>query len=111
MFVMGIALFVMLMTNVIMNVAAIAISLPVALVIAPYLGVAPEVILFASLATAGMPFLLLVGAAPNAIAYESGQFTAGEFFTYGILASIILMVVVAFAVYFIWPLMGMPVGA
>ena len=110
-FVMGIAFFVLIMTNVIMNVAAIAISLPVALVIAPYLGVAPEVILFASLVTAGMPFLLLVGAAPNAIAYESGQFTAGEFFTYGILASIILMVVVAFTVYFLWPLMGMPVGA
>ena len=101
----------MLMTNVIMNVAAIAISLPVALVIAPYLGVAPEVILFASLATAGMPFLLLVGAAPNAIAYESGQFTAGEFFAYGTLASIMLMVVVALAVFFLWPLMGMPVGA
>ena len=110
-FVMGIAFFVLIMTNVIMNVAAIAISLPVALVIAPYLGVAPEVILFASLVTAGMPFLLLVGAAPNAIAYESGQFTAGEFFTYGILASIILMVVVALTVYFLWPLMGMPVGA
>ena len=110
-FVMGIAFFVMIMTNVIMNVAAIAISLPVALVIAPYLGVAPEVILFASLATAGMPFLLLVGAAPNAIAYESGQFTAGEFFTYGTLASIMLMVVVALAVFFLWPLMGMPVGA
>ncbi|MEE9120343.1 MAG: SLC13 family permease [Syntrophobacteria bacterium] len=110
-FVMGISFFVMLMTNVIMNVAAIAISLPVALVIAPYLGVAPEIILFASLATAGMPFLLLVGAAPNAIAYESGQFTAGEFFTYGTLASIILMVVVALAVFFLWPLMGMPVGA
>ena len=39
-FVMGIAFFVMIMTNFIMNVAAIAISLPVALVIAPYLGVA-----------------------------------------------------------------------
>ena len=110
-FVMGIAFFVLIMANAIMNVAAIAISLPVALVIAPYLGVAPEVILFASLVTAGMPFLLLVGAAPNAIAYESGQFTAGEFFTYGILASIILMVVVALTVYFLWPLMGMPVGA
>jgi len=107
-FVMGIAFFVLVMTNVIMNVAAIAISLPVALVIAPYLGVAPEVVLFASLVTAGMPFLLLVGAAPNAIAYESGQFTAGEFFAYGILASIMLMVVVALAVFFLWPLMKMP---
>jgi solute carrier family 13 (sodium-dependent dicarboxylate transporter), member 2/3/5 len=108
-FVMSIAFFVMMMTNFIMNVAAIAISLPVALVIAPYLHVAPEVILFASLVTAGMPFLLLVGAAPNAIAYDSKMFTTGEFFLYGIPASIILMVVVGFAVYVLWPLMGMPV--
>ena len=108
-FVMSIAFFVMMMTNFIMNVAAIAISLPVALVIAPYLHVAPEVILFASLVTAGMPFLLLVGAAPNAIAYDSKMFTTGEFFLYGIPASIILMAVVAFAVYVLWPIMGMPV--
>ncbi len=107
-FVMSIAFFVMMMTNFIMNVAAIAISLPVALVIAPYLGVAAEVILFASLVVAGMPFLLLVGAAPNAIAYDSRQFTTGEFFLYGIPASIILMIVVGFAVFILWPLMGMP---
>jgi len=108
-FIMSIAFFVMIMTNVIMNVAAIAISLPVALVIAPYLGVAGEVILFAALVTAGMPFLLLVGAAPNAIAYDSKQFTTGEFFLYGIPASIILMIVTGFAVFVLWPLMGMPV--
>ena len=48
-FILGMAFFVMIMTNFIMNVAAIAISLPVALVIAPYLGVAGEVILFSSL--------------------------------------------------------------
>ena len=108
-FVMSIAFFVMMMTNFIMNVAAIAISLPVALVIAPYLHVAPEVILFASLVVAGMPFLLLVGAAPNAIAYDSKQFSTGEFFLYGIPASILLMIVTGLAVYVIWPLMGMPV--
>ena len=108
-FVMSIAFFVMIMTNFIMNVAAIAISLPVALVIAPYLGVAGEVILFGALVTAGMPFLLLVGAAPNAIAYDSGQFTPGEFFLYGIPASIILMIVTGFAVFVLWPMMGMAV--
>jgi sodium-dependent dicarboxylate transporter 2/3/5 len=108
-FVMSIAFFVMMMTNFIMNVAAIAISLPVALVIAPFLHVAPEVILFASLVTAGMPFLLLVGAAPNAIAYDSKQFTTGEFFLYGLPASALLMIVVGLAVYVIWPLMGMPI--
>ena len=108
-FVLGIALFVLIMTNLIMNVAAIAISLPVALVIAGYLHVAPEVILFACLATAGMPFLLLVGAAPNAIAYESRQFTSGEFFKAGIPASLLLMVVLGLFVWLIWPLMGMPI--
>ena len=108
-FILGIAFFVMVMTNFIMNVAAIAISLPVALVIAPYLGVAGHVIFFASLATAGMPFFLLIGAAPNAIAYGSKQFTAGEFFRYGIMASIVLMFVVWLMVSVIWPLMGLPI--
>ncbi len=108
-FILGMAFFVMIMTNFIMNVAAIAISLPVALVIAPYLGVAGEVILFSSLVTAGMPFLLLVGAAPNAIAYSSKQFTPGEFFRYGTLASGMLMIVIALAVTVIWPLMGMKI--
>ena len=108
-FVMSIGFFVMIMTNFIMNVAAIAISLPVALVIAPYLGVAPEVIFYASLVTAGMPFMLLIGAAPNAIAYDSKQFTPREFFVYGVYASIILMVVLALSIYVLWPMMGMPV--
>jgi sodium-dependent dicarboxylate transporter 2/3/5 len=92
-----------------MNVAAIAISLPVALVIAPYLGVAPEVILFASLVVAGMPFLLLVGAAPNAIAYESKQFSSAEFFVKGLPASAILLAVLGFFVLVVWPIMGMPI--
>ena len=108
-FVLAISFFVLVMTNFIMNVAAIAISLPVALVIAPYLNVSPEVVLFASLVAAGMPFLLLVGAAPNAIAYDSKQFTAGEFFMAGIPASIILMALIGFAAAILWPLMGMPI--
>ncbi|NIM52688.1 MAG: DASS family sodium-coupled anion symporter [Gemmatimonadales bacterium] len=109
-FVVGVAGFVLVMTNLIMNVAAIAITMPVALVIASYVGVAPEVVLFASLVTAGMPFLLLVGAAPNAIAYASRQFTAGEFFRAGIPASLLLIAVVALFVWLLWPAMGMPVA-
>lgn len=108
-FVLGVSLFILIMTNLIMNVAAITICLPVALVMAPYLGVAPEVILFSALAAAGMPFLFLIGAAPNAIAYESGQFTTAQFFKAGVPASAILMVVIALFAGLIWPLMGMPV--
>nr|MEE4267647.1 SLC13 family permease [Candidatus Krumholzibacteria bacterium] len=108
-FIMGVAFFVLIMTNFIMNVAAIAITMPVALVMAPHLGVSPEIVMFASLAAAGMPFMLLVGAAPNAIAYESHQFRTREFFLAGIPASILLMAVLTLFVWKVWPLMGMPV--
>jgi sodium-dependent dicarboxylate transporter 2/3/5 len=108
-FVLGTAGLVLLMSNFIMNVAAIALVLPVALVIARYLGVAPEVIFFSCLVTAGMPFLLLLGAAPNAIAYESRQFSARTFLLAGIPASALAMLVLALFVLWIWPLMGMPV--
>ncbi len=108
-FVLSVAFLVMLLTNFIMNVAAIAATMPVALVVAPYLGVAPDVVVYASLVTAGMPFLLLVGAAPNAIAYGSKQFTSGEFFLTGLPVSLLLMVVLALFVWLIWPLMGMPI--
>jgi solute carrier family 13 (sodium-dependent dicarboxylate transporter), member 2/3/5 len=108
-FIMGIALFVLVMTNLIMNVAAIAIVLPVALKMAEYVNVAPDVVLYSSLVVAGMPFLLLVGAAPNAIAYNSNMFTTREFLTAGLPASALLMVVLGLFVWLIWPLMGMPV--
>jgi len=109
-FVLGIAVFVLIMTNFIMNVAAIAITMPVALVIAPYVHVAPEVVFYACLVTAGMPFLLLIGAAPNAIAYASNQFTAKEFFRAGLPASGLLILVLGAFVWIVWPLMGMPVN-
>ena len=108
-FVMGIAFFVLIMTNLIMNVAAIAIVVPVALKMAEYVHVEPKVILFSALVTAGMPFLLLVGAAPNAIAYSSKMFTTKEFFTAGLPASALLMAVLGLFVWIIWPLMGMQI--
>ncbi len=110
-FIMGISAFVLVMTNFIMNVAAIAISLPVSLVIARYLGVAPDVIFYASLVTAGMPFVLLIGAAPNAIAYESKQFTPGEFFWHGLAMSAILLIVLGVALVTLWPWLGMSILA
>ena len=66
-------------------------------------------IFFVSLAAAGMPFNLLIGAAPNAIAYQSRQFTTGEFFMYGWIPTVILMILLAVMCAFIWLLMGMPI--
>ncbi|MEW6726990.1 SLC13 family permease [Desulforudis sp. 1088] len=107
-FVAAISFLVLMLTNFIMNVAAIAITLPVAFVIAGYLGVNSDLILYSALAMAALPFMLLVGAAPNAIAYQSKQFSTGEFFLTGIPMSIVcLLLVVLFAIT-IWPLLGIP---
>lgn len=106
-FVMGISFLVMILTNFIMNVAAISIVLPVALVIAKYLGVNPELILYASVSMAAMPMVLLIGAAPNAIAYESKQFSTGEFFKYGVLGSIVIMALLLVFIFTYWPMIGL----
>ncbi len=108
-FLMGVAVLMLVMTNLVMNVAAVAIILPVVLVMGEYVGVTPEVVLFTSLAVAGMPFLFLIGAPPNAIAYESRQFTPWEFFRAGIPASIVLLLLLAVFLLWIWPVMGMPI--
>ncbi|MGQ9820011.1 MAG: SLC13 family permease [Candidatus Kapaibacteriales bacterium] len=68
-FVLSISFLVIVFTNFIMNVAAIAIALPIAFVIGSYLGVIPEVIFFALLVSAGMLFIFFIDADPNAIAY------------------------------------------
>jgi sodium-dependent dicarboxylate transporter 2/3/5 len=107
-FVMATAILILILTNFVVNVAVIALVLPVALVMAPYLHIAPEIIFFAGLTTAGMPFLLLIGAAPNAIAYESRQFTSRQFFLAGIPATILVVIVLILFVRYIWPMMGMP---
>lgn len=107
-FLLAVCFLVLIMTNFIMNVAAIAITLPVALVMAQYLGVNPELVLYGATAMAGMPFLLLIGAAPNAIAYESKQFSTSEFFVSGIPASAMIMGLLVIMTYTYWPLVGMP---
>lgn len=98
---MDFAAFVPVMTNFIMSVA----------VIAKCLGVAPEVIMYASLLIVGMPFVLPIGEAPNAITYDSKQFTTGKFFKHGMAMSIILLVVLGIAMVTIWPMLGMPILA
>jgi sodium-dependent dicarboxylate transporter 2/3/5 len=107
--VLSLAGLVLVVANFVMNAAAIAIALPFALVCAHQLGLHGRPVLFACLAAAGMPFLLLVGAAPNAIAYASKQFTPREFWLAGLPVSLLLLVVLALFVLVVWPLMGMPI--
>jgi len=99
---------VFLTINWMMNVAVVAIAVPVGLAMAHHAGICPEVMLFALLATAGTPFLLLYGSAPNVIAYGSGQFSQAEFFRVGIGATVLLFLIVFLFVLVVWPSLGLP---
>jgi sodium-dependent dicarboxylate transporter 2/3/5 len=101
---------VLVLANVIVNLIVLALVMPVALVMASYLGIAPEMIFYSAVAAAGMPFMLLIGAAPNAIAYESRQFSKGEFFRTGFVMSVILIIVLGLFIRYFWPTMGLSVS-
>jgi sodium-dependent dicarboxylate transporter 2/3/5 len=108
-FVLGLTFLVLVLTNFIVNVAVLALLLPVGLITAPYLGLSPEVAFYTALSAAGMPLLLLMGAAPNAMAYESRQFTSREFRRAGVPATAVVLSVLALFALVVWPLMGMPI--
>ena len=108
-FVLGLSLLVLLLTNFVVNVAVLALLLPVGLVSAPYLGVSPEVVFYTTVSAAGMPLLLLIGAAPNAMAFESRQFTSREFLRAGIPATALVLGVLTLFALVVWPLLGMPI--
>jgi len=99
---------VFLTINWMMNVAVVAIAIPVGLAVALRSGISPEVMLFALLAVAGTPFLLLYGSAPNVIAYGSGQFSQAEFFRVGVGATLLFALVLASFVLWVWPPLGLP---
>ncbi len=107
-FLLGLAGVVLMATNVVLNAVVIALVLPTALVAAVDLGVAPDMVLYAVLAAAGLPCLSLAGAAPNAIAFGSRQYTRREFFAAGLPVSLLLMLVLAAFVSFVWPALGIP---
>ncbi|MBF0488080.1 MAG: SLC13/DASS family transporter [Nitrospirae bacterium] len=108
-FLIVLAVVVFIISNVLTNAVAVVLALPVGLVMSRYVGVTPEVVLFSISVASAMPFLLIKSSASNAIAFESKQFTAREFFTKGILLSVILFVILAVAIWIIWPALGMPI--
>ena len=101
-FIISISLFTLILTNLIMNVAAVSLVLPIALTIGSNFGIEPTAILFAILTSAGMPFLFLTGAAPNTIAYQSNHFKPIEFFKVGLIMTVLIVGIVYISFILIW---------
>ena len=89
-----IIIFTVLLTNIMSNIGAVALLLPIGIAIAPELNVSP---LFTSMIIAlagGLAFMLVVSTPGNAITYSSGYFSTRDLFKAGVLANIICIIIV-----------------
>jgi sodium-dependent dicarboxylate transporter 2/3/5 len=99
----GLIIFTILLTNVMSNVGAVAILLPIGIAISTEIpGVSP---LLASMIIAlggGLAFMFVIATPGNAIAYSSGYFSSRDLLKAGVIANIICIGVIFLVAIFYW---------
>lgn len=95
--------FAILLTNVMSNIGAVAILLPIGIAIAGNIeGISP---LLASMTIAlcgGLAFMLVIATPGNAITYSSGYFSTKDLFKAGSIANVLCIVVIFLVAVFYW---------
>jgi len=89
-----IIIFTVLLTNIMSNIGAVALLLPIGIAIAPELSASPLFISMIIALSGGLAFMLVVSTPGNAITYSSGYFSTKDLFKAGVLANIICIVIV-----------------
>ena len=101
--ILGLIILTILLTNVMSNVGAVAILLPIGIALSTEIpGVSP---LFASLLVAlsgGLAFMFVIATPGNAIAYSSGYFSSRDLLKAGVIANIICIGVVFLVAILYW---------
>jgi sodium-dependent dicarboxylate transporter 2/3/5 len=83
-----------LLTNIMSNIGAVALLLPIGIAVAPELNVNPLFISMLIALSGGLAFMLVISTPGNAITYSSGYFSTRDLFKAGVLANIICIVIV-----------------
>ncbi|MBN2066333.1 MAG: DASS family sodium-coupled anion symporter [Candidatus Thermoplasmatota archaeon] len=95
--------FAVLLTNVMSNIGAVAILLPIGIAIAGNIeGISP---LLASMTIAlcgGLAFMLVIATPGNAITYSSGYFSTNDLFKAGSIANVLCIIVIFLVAVFYW---------
>ena len=101
--IIGLIVFTVLLTNVMSNVGAVAILLPIGLSLSSEI---PDVSpLFASMLIAlsgGLAFMLVIATPGNAITYSSGYFSSKDLLKAGVVSNIICIVVIFIVAVVYW---------
>jgi len=103
----GVAVFGALVTNVMANVAAAALVLPIIIPLAELEGVDPRVMALCLGMSTSFAMLLVIGCPPNAIAYSYRQFRSRDLTRVGLVAMPILLAVLVGVASLWWSVLGL----
>jgi sodium-dependent dicarboxylate transporter 2/3/5 len=95
-------LFTILLTNVMSNVGAVAILLPIGIAVADKIGFSPLLSSMIIALCGGLAFMLVIGTPGNAIAYSSGYFSTRDLFKAGVVANVICIGIIFCVAIFYW---------
>ncbi|MCK5112762.1 MAG: anion permease, partial [Thermoplasmatales archaeon] len=91
----GLIILTVLLTNIMSNVGAVAILLPIGLAIATEVpGVSPLLASMLIALSGGLAFMFIIATPGNAIAYSSGYFSSKDLLKSGVVANIICIGVI-----------------
>lgn len=87
-------------TEVASNTAVATTFIPVAIAVAPAIGIHPFLLATAVALGASSGFALPIGTPPNALAYATGRVTMGRFVRAGVLVDLLAALVITAVLYF-----------
>ena len=95
--------FTILLTNVMSNIGAVAILLPIGLALAPEIpGISPLLAAMLIALSGGLAFMLVIATPGNAITYSSGYFSTRDLFRAGSIANLICIAVIFIVALVYW---------
>jgi sodium-dependent dicarboxylate transporter 2/3/5 len=95
--------FTVLLTNIMSNIGAVALLLPIGIAIASNVeGISPLLASMIIALSGGLAFILVIATPGNAITYSSGYFSTKDLFKAGILANIICIIIVFLVAVIYW---------
>ncbi|MCF8068197.1 MAG: DASS family sodium-coupled anion symporter [Desulfobacterales bacterium] len=103
----GVSIFGALVTNVMANVAAAALILPIVIPMAQLEGVNPIVLALCLGTATSFAMLLVIGCPPNAIAYSYRYFKSSDLTKVGFIATPILLAVLILVAAIWWKILGL----
>ena len=102
-----IAVLALLLTTVASNTASAAIVIPMAIPLAPVVGVSPTILVVVVAIASSVDFALVIGTPPTMIAYSTQMYTAGQILRRGAILDVVGIVLLTLVVTRIWESLGL----